>query len=400
MMIKREECRAVEARLLEPRREILLLNGPRQAGKTTAAKQVLESLAAAGRKALYFSAAAAPAADAAWLSSRWKEARREAARAGHAPGGEAVLVLDEVHLIPGWRVAVEREWGEDSRLGLRIKPLLIVSTRAARQALAGGGEAFREIRMTHWTYAEMQAAFGATLDEFVWFGGCPGERRLLLGDEMRWKAGVKAEMVEAALSRDLLDGPIGNPVLFRRTLERGLAASGEVLSLTRLLAELHGRGNAATIAGYLERLGECGLLRALPKFSGGAPRQRASIPKLQALNPALCAAFSSERFSEARSDPVRWARCVKSAVGAHLASEAFRKGFELFYWREGAAEVDFVLQGRGRTAAIAVESGGGRSARGLEAFSRKFHTQRALIVGRGGLPLEAFFFAPLEDLLG
>lgn len=46
---------------------------------------------------------------------------------------------------------------------------------------------FEEIRMTHWSYAEMHEAFGMELDEFMFYGGYPGPAFLLPAEEERWK---------------------------------------------------------------------------------------------------------------------------------------------------------------------------------------------------------------------
>ncbi len=83
-------------------------------------------------------------------------------------------------------------------------------------------------------------------------------------------------------------------------------------------------------------------------------RQRGSSPKLQVLNTALMSAQSGLSLDEARADREFWGRLVESAVGAHLANAAAAGECDLFYWREGNQEVDFVVRvGRTLTARAA-----------------------------------------------
>lgn len=64
-----------------------------------------------------------------------------------------------------------------------IKVVLLGSLRlllqhGLRELLAGR---FELIRMGHWSFSEMQDAFGITTDQFVFFGGYPGAVPLLCG---------------------------------------------------------------------------------------------------------------------------------------------------------------------------------------------------------------------------
>jgi hypothetical protein len=51
------------------------------------------------------------------------------------------------------------------------------------------------IRTPHWSFGEMRDAFGFSLDQFVYFGGCPGAAGLV-ADEERWAAYVLDSIVE------------------------------------------------------------------------------------------------------------------------------------------------------------------------------------------------------------
>ena len=133
------------------------------------------------------------------------------------------------------------------------------------------------------------------------------------------------------------------------------------------------------------------MLAGLPKYAGQTLRSRGSSPKLQVLNTALMTAQSGLTLTEARADPRFWGRLVESAVGAHLLNAAAAGACEVFYWRDRNREVDFVLK-IGRTlTAIEVKSGRPAEALpGIAAFAEAFKPKRTLLVGAGGIPLEAF----------
>ena len=46
-----------------------------------------------------------------------------------------------------------------------------------KESLAGRFS-FRQVHVTHWSFSEMSAAFGFSLDEYVYFGGYPGAASL------------------------------------------------------------------------------------------------------------------------------------------------------------------------------------------------------------------------------
>ena len=142
------------------------------------------------------------------------------------------------------------------------------------------------------------------------------------------------------------------------------------------------------------------MLTGLPKFSGKAVRSRGSSPKLQVFNTALLTAQSGLTPAEARADSEFWGRLTESAVGAHLANAAASGDCELFYWREGNREVDFVLK-KGRVlVGLEVRSGRAPLAHsGLAAFSEAFKPKRTLLVGGDGIPVEEFLSRPVTDWL-
>jgi len=68
------------------------------------------------------------------------------------------------------------------------------------------------------------------------------------------------------------------------------------------------------------------------------------IARLIVLNTALMTASSPLTLRETRAHPELWGRLVESAVGAHLMNASVGGALEVFYWREGDREVDFILR--------------------------------------------------------
>jgi len=386
---RRPQAGRLARRLAEPRRFIQVVAGARQVGKTTLVQQVTE----AGKVPVRFVSADEPTLRGAeWIAQQW-----EAARLAAGPGG-AILVIDEVQKAVGWAESVKRLWDEDTRARRPLKVVLLGSApllvqQGLTESLAGR---FEILRLPHWSLAEMRAAFGFSVDQYVYFGGYPGAAPLAREPD-RWRRYVLDALVETTIARDvLLLTRVDKPALLRRLFELGCRYSGQVLSYTKMLGQLQDAGNTTTLAHYLELLGGAGLLTGLAKFAGRAVRQRGTSPKFQVLNTALTSVQSGLSFEEARTDREFWGRLVESAVGAHLANAAAAGQCELFYWRERNHEVDFVVRAGRALTAIEVKSGRGRDTHpGLAAIAAAFRPMRTLLVGGDGIGLEEFLLKPV-----
>ncbi|MHB2040153.1 MAG: ATP-binding protein, partial [Acidiferrobacteraceae bacterium] len=325
-----------------------------------------------------------------WVEQQW-DAARLAAR-GHADA-DTLLVLDEVQKIPGWSEVVKRLWDADTRTRCPVKVVLLGSAplliaRGLTESLAGR---FEVLHLPHWGYAEMRAAFGWSLDQYLFHGGYPGAAPLI-GEPARWAHYIADALIETAISRDvLLLTRVDKPALLRRLFQLGCHYSGQIRSYTKMLGQLQDAGNTTTLAHYLELLAGAGMITGLSKFVGDHARQRGSSPKLQVLNTALMTTPSGYTLAQARANPEFWGRLTESAVGAHLANAAAAGDCELYYWRERNREVDFVVRAGHQLTAIEVKSGRGRDApSGLAAFSEAFRPERKLRVGADGIPVEEF----------
>ena len=392
-MFKRNAFQTLFSRLREPRKFIQVLAGPRQVGKTTLARQVME---AGGIPSHYASADAPTLRDRTWIEQQWDLGRL---RAGE---GDALLILDEVQKIGEWSDVVKRLWDEDSASGKPLKvailgsaPLLVRS--GLTESLAGR---FEVLPMTHWSFGEMREAFGWDVERYVYFGGYPGAAGLT-GDRNRWSRDIVDSLIETTVSRDiLLMTRIDKPALLRRLFHLACDYSGQVLSYQKMVGQLQDAGNTTTLAHYLDLLAGAGMVAGIPKFSGRRVRQRGSSPKLQVLNTALMTAQSPLSFEEARRNRDYWGRLVESAVGAHLHNSSPGAGVEISYWRDRGKEVDFILRSGKSIVALEVKSSRRKdSLPGLAAFGKLYPAARKLTVGDQGIPLEEFLLTPAARLI-
>ncbi len=396
-IFKRATFQVLLKRVLEKRRFIQVLSGPRQTGKTTLARQVIGAFAGPA----HYATADEPALkDRSWLEQQWETARHSVNTA--AKGTGALLVLDEIQKIPDWSETVKRLWDEDTAGGSRLQVIILGSAAPLVQKGLGDSLAgrYEVTHITHWSLAEMREAFSFSLDQFIYFGGYPGAAQLI-DDEERWSRYIRESLIEPTISRDiLLMTRVDKPALLRRVFDLGCSYSGRVLSFQKMLGQLQDAGNTTTIAHYLDLLRSAGLIASLQKYAGQQVRRRASSPKLLALNTGLMTSASRTGFGGARKDTEYWGPLVETAVGACLVNGLIGTTAELYYWSRGDREVDFVICNGGKLVAIEVKSGLKKTRLpGMTAFADEFGVSRTLLVGANGIPLEEFLLTPSEKWL-
>jgi uncharacterized protein len=211
---------------------------------------------------------------------------------------------------------------------------------------------------------------------------------------------VADSLVEAVLSRDVLQlQTVAKPALLRHLFALATCFPAQVLSYNKMLGQLQDAGNTTTLAHYLALLETAFLVSGLELFSRGQRRKRGSSPKLVLWNQALVNASSPRPFEDARADSAWWGRLVENAVGAHLLNHLPPGEWGVTYWRQGNAEVDYIVE-RGRALwALEVKSGRGGRISGLAAFRARYPSARALLVGADGIPLEEFLGSDPRRLL-
>ena len=115
--------------------------------------------------------------------------------------------------------------------------------RGLTESLAGR---FELLHLPHWSLFEMRAAFGWSLDWFLFYGAYPGAAPLA-EQTARWSRYIRDSLIETTIARDvLLLSRVDKPALLRRLFELGCAYSGQILSYTKMLGQLQDAGVSPT----------------------------------------------------------------------------------------------------------------------------------------------------------
>ncbi|MEJ0105489.1 MAG: ATP-binding protein [Bacteroidota bacterium] len=385
-MFERNHLEELTKRMEEPRRFIQVLMGPRQIGKTTLVTQLTEKIKIGYH---FVSADAITAGDTTWLEQQWETAR---IKMQQAEAGEFLLVIDEIQKIENWSETVKLLWDTDTKNKINLKVILLGSSRLLLQkglteSLAGR---FESTYMGHWSFEEMQQAFGWNANQYAWFGGYPGSADLI-NDEKRWKAYVQQSLIETSISKDILMlTRVDKPALMKRLFELGCSYSGQILSFTKIMGQLTDAGNTTTLSHYLNLLDTAGLLAGIEKYAKDIIRKRSSSPKFQVHNTALISAQTDTVFNDIIVKPDEWGRIVESTVGAHLINQSHTEDFKVHYWRERNDEVDFVIERKNKVIGLEVKSGATQSNTGIKAFKEYSKANKVLIIGNSGIPWQDF----------
>lgn len=382
-MYERALTGKLKQRLAGPRSFIQVVMGPRQTGKTTAIKQAVK---ASGLPFRVASADSSRQLSGEWIELEWRQARSLVEQ-----GGRSILVLDEIQKVSGWSETVKALWDEDSWNDVDL--LVVVSGSSSLLLGSGLSESlagrFELLRSTHWSLFEMSEAFGYSLEDYLTFGGYPGAA-ILKSDVDRWREYMRDSIVEATISRDVLQmEDVRKPALMRALFELGAQYSAQEISYRKLLGQLDDKGNTDTVRHYLDLLSRAGMMSGLQKYDLKQVRSRASSPRLMVHDPSLM--FAMWRGSgDLLADPSLRGHLVETAVGARLIARSNVEGFDLYWWRDGDLEVDFVAKrSDGALAAIEVKSGR-ISKSGMAEFLKQNPGAKPIVVGDANTPVEQF----------
>ena len=107
-MYKRVQYQTITKRLKEPRHFLQVVLGPRQVGKTTVIKQVVNDL---NLPYQIYSADSIPATQTSWISDCWNTAR---VQMRVEKLSEFILIIEEIQKIKNWSEVVKKEWDADT----------------------------------------------------------------------------------------------------------------------------------------------------------------------------------------------------------------------------------------------------------------------------------------------
>jgi predicted AAA+ superfamily ATPase len=385
-MYKKKQLNIIKNRMLEPRHFIQIITGPRQVGKTTLIKQLIGELST---PVTYLSADNISNPNGDWIDLQWDIQRTKLQTSGNK---ESILIFDEIQKISNWSEVIKKQWDKDSFENRNIKLILLGSSQMLLQkgiseSLAGR---FELIPMVQWSYSEMNEAFGFTELEYLWFGGYPGGA-ILRNDESRWKEYILNSLIEPTLYKDiLLTTRIDKPALLRKLFELGCSYSGQIVTYKKILGQLDDAGNTTTLSHYLSLLDLGGLLSGIEKYSKEKIRQRASSPKWQVRDNALLSVMSGKTFEQVKNVPAVFGRFVESAIGSHLLNSKKVNKTNLYYWREGDKEVDYIIEYDNKIISIEVKSSVNKSSKGIYEFKKRYNPHKSLIIEKDGLQWNDF----------
>jgi predicted AAA+ superfamily ATPase len=339
---------------------IQVILGPRQVGKTTGIEQFLSAY-----RRPYFSCTADDfrGDPLMWLTEQWQTAANLDA--------EALLVIDEIQKVPDWSAHIKNLWDKEKKKKQRLKLVLLGSS--SLNLLTGLSESltgrFQIIRAYHWNFHLTNRLSKMTLPDFLQFGGYPGSYSLT-SNVRKWKSYIQDSIVETVITKDILTQTrIKNTALFKQTflLLSGLPAME--ISYTKLLGQLQDKGNTDLIKSYIGYFEDAFLIRALPKYHSQTLRVRSSSPKIIILCPALIDRMLYQ-------DKAAAGRIFENAVASRLL-QIFP---QLYYWRDGDYEVDFVLEVENQLVAIEVKSGKTKSSKSLPEFIKKYPRAKTVFI--------------------
>lgn len=355
---------------------IQMLTGPRQVGKTTLLLALAERH---GKRALYVACDAPEAAFPGYWEQQW--ARAEALAEAE---GDALLLLDEVHVLSEWAARLKAAWDRLKRERVNLHIVATGSsalrlTTGSRESLAGR---FERLTLSHWTASALVDAFDVdpsrAAEAIVLRGAYPGARPLE-HDPRRWAAYVHDAILEPAIGRDILAlAPVRKPALLRQVFAVAVASPAQIVSLQKLQGRLQDAGSLSTIAHYLSLLEEGYLIAALDKHSMRVTRRRSAPPKLVVLSNALLKVTDPQGSPDPEREPARFGAWLENACLAH----ACNAGQRVHYWREEPLEVDAVIDGNWGKWAIEVKSGPVQTLdlKGLLEFHRRHPEYEPLLV--------------------
>ncbi|MCI5064576.1 ATP-binding protein [bacterium] len=339
---------------------IQVILGPRQVGKTTTVlKFIREELPDAAH---YVSADDVFNPDRDWLVEQWMQANGEG----------KVLFIDEIQRCHDWASTLKGLYDRAKR-EKRLAQCVVLgsssldSQKGLSESLTGRHQL---IRAHHWNVSESKRGYQLSFNDCLQYGGYPGSYQFI--NTPSWHQFLQKSIASTVIDKDiLLYNTVKNPALFRQAFELLVSYPAQEISYTKLLGQLQDAGNVELVKYYISLYEGAFLLRALEKFSNKAHLQRSSSPKILPLAPSL-------PFLEIREDctPEERGRLFEVLVGSQLD----RLDEPLYYWREGDAEVDFVVRKGKKIYAIEVKSSRTKKLKGISKFLQKFPTSKAVLI--------------------
>ena len=339
---------------------IQVIIGPRQVGKTTTILNYLEQHLK--NKAHYVSADQIFHSTPQWVEEQWRFAHQQ----------NKMLIIDEIQKCENWPEIIKSLWDEFKRKKIELKCVLLGSSslqiqKGLTESLTGR---FQLIYAYHWNYKESHDGYGLNFEQYLKFGGYPGSYQFL--NTQNWESFVKNSIVSTVIEKDILQySTVKSPTLFKQAFEILISYPAQEISYTKLLGQLQNKGNVELIKYYIRLYEGAFLVRSLEKFSNKKIKIKTSSPKILPMAPCLYFLNILDEYSSEERG-----HAFELLVGTQLV----RTGHELYYWREGKYEVDYILKKGKKIWAIEVKSGRNKTTSGLQKFRDEYPHSSAVLI--------------------
>ncbi|RLA60341.1 MAG: hypothetical protein DRQ89_12985 [Epsilonproteobacteria bacterium] len=344
---------------------IQVVVGPRQVGKTTGIQILSKEWEKEGIPFSYFSADEDISQAPSWPLDKWSQAK--------AKSPSSILIIDEIQKIENWPSIIKMLWDQQQGKKDQIKLILLGSSslsiqKGLSESLAGR---FRLHKVYHWNFAESKNAYNLSFEDYLIFGGYPGSYPYIKNRDS-WLSYIKDSIINPVIGKDILSqSQVKSPALFKQCFDILCSYPSQELSYNKLLGQLQDKGNTDLVKHYIHLFAEAFLITPIFKYSGKKVITRSSSPKILLGCPAL---YSITLDGEL--DQKERGRSFELIIGAALN----RLPGELYYWRIGNKEVDFIYKFGKKLWAIEVKSGRKKKVGGLLEFKKHFPQAETLVV--------------------
>lgn len=397
--VRRTVAQRVLRQLTDPReRRALVLLGPRQVGKTTLLLQTADELLDGSGTTVD---RGWPAHNLTYFDFSDSRVTREVTAdevLGYRPAGldperPRILLLDEIRLAPRWDRWLKRVVDQKLARVVATDSAASLLRRGTRESGQGRwdeivleGLEFREFLRLHLGDAEDVEPFEAAghLEAYLAVGGYPEHAQT--EDLTRELPGIQARLrddtVERAIYRDLARH-VDDPGRVRALFVYLVQESGGLFNRSRRASDLE--TDARTVDRWLDLLEDTLLVARLRPRVVKPAKALKGRPKIYAADHGLIPAFA---VAESGEETVR-SKVFEAVVYRHLRQAVGLR--DIFFYRAGRDEVDFVVRHRGSVVAIEVTSAirpKPKKIATLRRIAAKIGASRVLLI-HGGMVEEA-----------